>query len=84
SNLQLTLEVRKASGERFEGCIFTSANHEGHTAWRTTGIERGEGWNQTIRLAIPAEEVPGSHVVMSIADYPNFPFALAWLPLWEF
>ncbi|KAF2214988.1 hypothetical protein CERZMDRAFT_57485 [Cercospora zeae-maydis SCOH1-5] len=84
SNLQLTLEVRKASGERLEGCIFTSANHEGHTAWRTTGIERGEGWNQTIRLAIPAEEVPGSHVVMSIADYPNFPFALAWLPLWEF
>ncbi|GIZ40390.1 hypothetical protein CKM354_000372800 [Cercospora kikuchii] len=84
SNLQLTLEVRKASGERFEGCIFPSANHEGHTAWRTTGIERGEGWNQTIRLAIPAEEVPGSHVVMSIADYPNFPFALAWLPLWEF
>ncbi|KAI5369217.1 putative SH3 domain, dedicator of cytokinesis, C2 DOCK-type domain, DOCKER domain-containing protein [Septoria linicola] len=84
SNLQLTLEVRKASGERFEECIFTSSNHQGHTAWRTTGVERGEGWNQTIRLAIPAEEVPGSHVVMSIADSPNFPFALAWVPLWEF
>lgn len=84
SNLQLTLEVRRASGERFEDCIFTSANHQGHTAWRTTGIEPGEGWNQTIRLAIPAEEVPGSHVVMSIADSPNFPFALAWVPLWEF
>lgn len=84
SNMQLTLEVRRASGERFEDCIFTSANHQGHTAWRTTGIERGEAWNQTIRLAIPAEEVPGSHVVMSIADSPNFPFALAWVPLWEF
>ncbi|RMY56386.1 hypothetical protein D0863_12997 [Hortaea werneckii] len=82
-NLQLTLEVRKADGERLEDCIFTSANHQGHTAWRTTGVERGEGWNQTIRLAIPPEDVPGSHIVMSIADSPNFPFALAWVPLWE-
>ncbi|EME49001.1 hypothetical protein DOTSEDRAFT_104796, partial [Dothistroma septosporum NZE10] len=83
-NLQLTLEVRKANGERIDDCIFTAANHQGHTAWRTTGVERGEGWNQTIRLAIPADEVPGSHVVMSIADSPNFPFALAWIPLWEY
>ncbi|KAK4634965.1 Dedicator of cytokinesis protein 1 [Fulvia fulva] len=84
ANLQLTLEVRKANGERIDDCIFTAANHQGHTAWRTTGVERGEGWNQTIRLAIPAAQVPGSHVVMSIADSPNFPFALAWLPLWEY
>lgn len=84
ANLQLTLEVRKKNGERIDDCIFTAANHQGHTAWRTVGIERGEAWNQTIRLAIPADEVPGSHVVMSIADSPNFPFALAWVPLWEF
>jgi dedicator of cytokinesis protein 3 len=84
SNLQLTLEVRKANGERIDDCIFTAANHPGHTAWRTTGIERGESWSQTIRLAIPADLVPGSHVVMSIADSPNFPFALSWVPLWEF
>lgn len=83
ANLQLTLEVRKADGERIEDCIFTASNHQGHTAWRTTGVERGEGWNQTIRLAIPPEDVPGSHIVMSIADSPNFPFALAWVPLWE-
>ncbi|KAK5722707.1 Deoxycytidine kinase 1 [Elasticomyces elasticus] len=84
ANLQLTLEVRKADGERIDDCIFTASNHQGHTAWRTTGVERGEGWNQTIRLAIPAEDVPGSHIVMSIADSPNFPFALAWVPLWEY
>ncbi|CAK3987371.1 Dedicator of cytokinesis 3 [Lecanosticta acicola] len=84
ANLQLTLEVRKGNGERIDDCIFTAANHQAHTAWRTVAIERGEAWNQTIRLAIPAEEVPGSHVVMSIADSPNFPFALAWVPLWEF
>ncbi|KAK4555631.1 Deoxycytidine kinase 1 [Recurvomyces mirabilis] len=84
ANLQLTLEVRRADGERIEDCIFTAANHQGHTAWRTTGVEKGEGWNQTIRLAIPTEDVPGSHIVMSIADSPNFPFALSWVPLWEY
>lgn len=83
ANLQLTLEVRKANGERLDDCIFTSSNHQGHTAWRTTGVGRGEGWNQTVRLAIPPNDVPGCHVVMSLADSPNFPFALAWVPLWE-
>ncbi|KAK5136882.1 hypothetical protein LTR08_001804 [Meristemomyces frigidus] len=83
ANLQLTLEVRRGDGERIEDCIFTASNHQGHTAWRTTGVERGEGWNQTLKLAIPAKDVPGSHIVMSVADSPNFPFALAWVPLWE-
>lgn len=83
ANLQLTLEVRRENGERIENCIYTASNHEGHTAWRTTGIERGEAWNQTIKLVVPTEDVSGSHVVMSIADAPNFPFALAWIPLWE-
>ncbi|KAH9815335.1 putative DOCK family protein [Teratosphaeria destructans] len=83
ANLQLTLEVRNGEGERIEDCIFTASNHQGHTAWRTTAIEKGEGWNQTIKLAIPAQDVPGCHIVMSIADSPSFPFALAWVPLWE-
>ncbi|GAB7360342.1 hypothetical protein MBLNU230_g8300t1 [Neophaeotheca triangularis] len=83
ANMQLTLEVRKADGERIEDCVFTSSNHQSHTAWRTTAVERGEIWGQTIRLEIPTEDVPGSHIVMSIADSPHFPFALAWVPLWE-
>lgn len=83
ANLQLTLEVRRADGERIDDCIFTASNHQGHTAWRTTSVERGEGWNQTIKLSVPTKEVPGCHIVMSIADSPNFPFALAWVPLWE-
>lgn len=83
ANLQLTLEIRKANGERIEECIFAASNHGGHTAWRTTGVERGESWNQTVKLVVPSEDVPGCHVVMSIADAPNFPFALAWIPLWE-
>ncbi|KAI8934958.1 hypothetical protein NX059_008624 [Plenodomus lindquistii] len=81
-NLQLTIEVRKSSGERIEGCIYPSANSAGHTAWRTTAVERGEGWNSTIRLAIDPQDVPGSHLVMSVADAPGFPFALCWMPLW--
>lgn len=82
SSLQLTIEVRKSSGERIDGCIYPSANSAGHTAWRTNAVERGEGWNSTIRLAIDPQDVPGSHLVMSIADAPGFPFALCWMPLW--
>lgn len=83
ANLQLTLEVRRSTGQRIENCIFPSCNSQGHTAWRTTAAERGEPWNLTIRLAISPEDVPGSHIVMSIADLPGFPFALCWMPLWN-
>ncbi|KAF9698431.1 hypothetical protein EKO04_003507 [Ascochyta lentis] len=82
-SLQLTIEVRKSSGERIDGCIYPSTNSAGHTAWRTTAVERGEGWNATIRLAIDPQDVPGSHLVMSVADAPGFPFALCWMPLWN-
>lgn len=82
-NLQLTTEVRKASGERIEHCIFPSSNSGGQTAWRTTVVERGEAWNQTIKLAIASDDVPGAHIIMSIADAPGFPFALCWMPLWD-
>ena len=81
-NLQLTLEIRNASGKRMENCIFPSDNSLGHTAWRSPAVCRGESWNITIRLAIRPEDVPGSHIVMSLADAPGFPFALCWMPLW--
>lgn len=82
-NVQLTLEVRTASGERIEHCIYPSSNSAGHTAWRTIAVERGEPWNQTIRLVIPPDDVPGSHLIMSLANAPSFPFALCWMPLWD-
>ena len=82
-NLQLTLEVRNSSGTRIERCIFPSSNSAPYTAWRTTVARRSSPWNQTIRLDVPAEEIPGSHLIMSIADAPGFPFALAWMPLWD-
>ncbi|KAH8428014.1 guanine nucleotide exchange factor DCK1 [Aspergillus melleus] len=83
NNLQLTLEVRASSGARIERCIFPSSNNTAHTAWRTTIVQRGTPWNQTIRLNVLADEIPGSHLIMSIADAPEFPFALAWMPLWD-
>lgn len=82
-NLQLTLEVRKSSGERLERCIFPSSNSPGDKAWRTTAIPRGGVWAQTIRLAVPSEDVADSHIIMSMADFPGPPFALCWMPLWR-
>lgn len=82
-NLQLTLEVRDASGARVEKCVFPSSANTPQTAWRTALADRGSPWNQTIRLKIPTERIPGSHMIMSIADAPEFPFALAWMPLWD-
>lgn len=82
-NLQLTLEVRNTSGVRIERCIYPSSNGPGQTAWRTTVAERGAPWNQTIRLNIPPDQVSTAHLIMSIADAPEFPFALSWMPLWD-
>jgi len=82
-DLQITFEVRNASGARMDNSIFPTCNSSGHTAWRSTAIERGEVWNQTLRLAIRPEDVLGSHIVASLADASSFPFALCWMPLWE-
>ncbi|MCJ1274692.1 hypothetical protein MMC21_002490 [Puttea exsequens] len=82
-NVQLTLEVRKKSGERIENCIFPGSNSAGQTAWRTSAVNRGEAWNQMIKLAIPTSDVLDAHLITSIADAPGFPFALSWMPLWD-
>jgi len=82
-NVQLTLEVRKRSGERIERCIFPGSNSSGQTAWRTSAVERGEVWNEMIKLNIMTEDIPEAHLIMSVADAPGFPFALAWMPLWN-
>ncbi len=82
-NIQLTLEVRKQSGERIAHCIYPSSNSQGLTVWRTCATLRGDPWNQMIKLVLPSEDVPDAHLIMSLADAPNFPFALAWMPLWE-
>ena len=81
-SVQLTLEVRKKSGERIDRCIFPSSNSIGQTAWRTSAIERSESWDQMIKLVIPIDDVPEAHLIMSLADSPGFPFALSWMPLW--
>ena len=83
SNLQVTLEARRANGVRIENCIFASSNADGESSWESTAAERGEAWNQTLRLSIPPNEAPGSHLVMVVADVPNQPFAVCYVPLWD-
>lgn len=82
-NLQLTMEVRDSTGRRVEQCIHVSSNSAGVTAFRTNASEIGTDWDQTVCLRIPAHRVPDCHLVLSIADAPEFPFALAWMPLWD-
>lgn len=82
-NLVLTLEVHGAEGQRISNAVWHSSNSNGHDAWRTFAVEQGASWNQTIRLSIDSEQVPGSHIVMSMADGFSFPFALCWMPLWS-
>ncbi|KAG4259367.1 hypothetical protein FPRO04_03459 [Fusarium proliferatum] len=83
NNLQITLEVRKTSGERIENCIFASSNTEALSTFKSIATERGEPWNQTLRLALAPNEVPQAHVVMFVSDMPNPPFAIGHMPLWD-
>lgn len=83
SNLQLTMEVRDSSGRRIEQCIHVSSNSVGVTAFRTLATELGTAWDQTVCLRLPTEKVSESHLVLSVADAQEFPFALAWMPLWN-
>ena len=82
-NLQITLEVRRANGERIEGCIFPSSSSEGESSWESTAAERGTAWNQVLRLSIPPNDVSGCHLAMLLADAPNQPLAICHMPLWD-
>jgi dedicator of cytokinesis protein 3 len=82
-NLQLTMEVRDNAGRRVEHCIFPSSNGAGVTAFRTNAADLDHSWDQTLCLRLPTAKVAESHLVLSIADAPEFPFALAWMPLWD-
>ncbi|RSL97621.1 hypothetical protein CDV31_012947 [Fusarium ambrosium] len=82
-NLQITLEVRKPTGERIENCIFASSNTDGLSTFKSIATERGEPWKQTLRLSLLPNDVSQAHVVMYISDMPNPPFAVAHIPLWD-
>ncbi|KAK0389792.1 hypothetical protein NLU13_3365 [Sarocladium strictum] len=83
NHLQVTLEVRRASGERIENCIHVSSSTDPVSTFKSTAAERGEAWKQTIRLQISPKDVSTSHVVMFVSDVPNPPFAIAYMPLWD-
>lgn len=83
NNLQITMEVRRASGERIESSIYDSSNTEPLSTWKSVAAERGEPWSQHLRLSLAPQDVPGAHLVMFVADIPNPPFAVAHMPLWD-
>lgn len=82
-NLQTTMELRDSNGKRLERCIYASANGPAVTALRTHAVELDALWDQTICIRLPLEKVQDAHIVLSVADAPGFPFALAWMPLWD-
>ncbi|KAF8460036.1 hypothetical protein BDZ91DRAFT_833344 [Kalaharituber pfeilii] len=81
--LQISLEVRKPSGERIKDCIFPSSNMPGKTVWKSTVICRDESWNETIKLVLDEDDVPNVHLFMTLSSIPNHAVALAYLPLWN-
>ena len=83
NNLQVTLEVRRANGERIDNCIHPYSNGEALSTWRSLATERGDGWRQTLRLSLAPQDVSLAHIAMFVADMPNPPFAVAYMPLWD-
>ncbi|CAG8983084.1 hypothetical protein HYALB_00006112 [Hymenoscyphus albidus] len=83
NNLQIRLEVHRSTGGLIENCIYQSSNAKGVSSWESTATERGNAWNQTIRLAVPGNDVHLCHIVMHLADAPNEPFAICYMPLWD-
>ncbi|KAI0181685.1 hypothetical protein GGR52DRAFT_578001 [Hypoxylon sp. FL1284] len=82
-NLMVSLEVRRQSGERIEDCVYSSSNSDALTTWRSFAVERGEHWDQTLRLSLLPTDVSTAHVVFTVSDLPGLPFAIAYVPLWD-
>ncbi|KHO01867.1 Dedicator of cytokinesis [Metarhizium album ARSEF 1941] len=83
NNYQVTIEVRAPSGQRFENAIYAGSNKDPVTTFKTVAAERGEAWNQTLRLSLSPADVFTAHVVMFLCDVPGPPFAIAYMPLWD-
>lgn len=73
THLHITLEVRGPSGQRFENCIYPSSNNEAVTTFQSAVAERGESWNETLRLSLPPTDVSTARIIMFLSDLPNPP-----------
>ncbi|KAI0200544.1 SH3 domain-containing protein [Astrocystis sublimbata] len=83
NNLVVSVNIRRQSGERIESCIYPSSNSQPCTTWTSFAVQRGEKWSQTLRLSLSPPDVTTSHVVLTVAELPNTPFAMAYIPLWD-
>ncbi|KAI0407939.1 SH3 domain-containing protein [Xylaria palmicola] len=83
NNLVVSVNVRRQSGERINSCIYPSSSSQPFTTWTSFAVQRGERWSQTLRLSLTPPDVTTSHIVLTVSDLPNTPFAMAYLPLWD-
>ncbi|KAI0913528.1 SH3 domain-containing protein [Ustulina deusta] len=83
NNLVVSVNVRRQSGERIDSCIFPSSNSHPFTTWTSFAVQRGERWSQTLRLSLSPPDVTTSHIVLTVSELPNTPFAMAYMPLWD-
>ncbi|KAI0451532.1 SH3 domain-containing protein [Xylaria acuta] len=83
NNLVVSVNVRRQSGERIDSCIFPSSNSHPFTTWTSFAVQRGERWSQSLRLSLSPPDVTTSHIVLTVSELPNTPFAMAYLPLWD-
>ncbi|KAL9050561.1 MAG: hypothetical protein Q9162_006556 [Coniocarpon cinnabarinum] len=84
ANLMVILEVRDEDGNLQKSAICPGSSRNAQTAWRSYAIQRGESWNQTVRLNVDPHIIHRCHVIFSLweGDEPK-PFALFWMPLWK-
>ncbi|KAI1426261.1 SH3 domain-containing protein [Xylaria sp. FL1777] len=83
NNLVVSVDVRRQSGERINSCIFPSSNSQPFTTYTSFAVQRGERWSQTLRFSLSPPDVTTSHIVLTVSELPNSPFAIAYLPLWD-
>src|SRR5690606_8939190 len=78
TQVQLTVEVRKSTGQLIKNCIIPYSNAPGVTTWKSTVVARDESWNETLRLRLEGEDISKLHVFISLASVAHAPVALAW------
>ena len=83
SNLVVTVEVRRSSGERVESCIFPASNMPGLSIWQSTAVGRGQSWNEVIKVVLRPELVPDCHLTVVLSDASLEPLAWSWMPMWD-
>jgi dedicator of cytokinesis protein 3 len=83
SHFQIAVEVRQNSGKEIPDCILSASNVKAVTSYRSNAVGKNEHWNEVIKLQVPDEDVPTSHLYFTFSNNPSSILAFAWMPLWD-